>query len=147
MKTFKNKGSLFRTTFILFLILTLGSISAGVGKDNIDLTKDNELRNEVFQQIISNKDLLYKFMNSMMNNQQSMYWMMENGGMMQQMFNQNNLQYIMSHNMNMSNYMFNHMMLAAQNDSTIRMQWNNMMNGNYRNGNGNMGMGNMMYNH
>ncbi len=147
MKTFKNKGSLFRTTFILFLILTLGSISAGVGKDNIDLTKDNELRNEVFQQIISNKDLLYKFMNSMMNNQQSMYWMMENGGMMQQMFNQNNLHYIMSHNMNMSNYMFNHMMLAAQNDSTIRMQWNNMMNGNYRNGNGNMGMGNMMYNH
>jgi hypothetical protein len=128
MKYFKKSTFILQTGIMVILFLTLISLDAGVGGDKTDLASDKELRQNVFNQILTNRELFYEFMNNMMRNRQSMNWMMENGSMMQMMFNENNLQYIMHQNMNMSSYMFSHMMGAAQNDSTLRMQWNDMMN-------------------
>ena len=128
MKTRKIKFKSFNPLLIIPVFIAVVILSTGFIYDKINLKEDKALREEVYRQILSNKELMNEFMDRMMNNQQSMYWMMENGPMMHMMFNSDNLQYIMHHNMDMSNHMYNHMMMAAQNDSTIRMQWNNMMN-------------------
>ena len=127
MKIKKIKYKYLNPILIILIIISVVIISAGFMYDKINLKEDKALREEVYQQILSDKALMNEFMDRMMNNQQSMYWMMENGPMMHRMFDSDNLQYIMHHNMDMSDHMYNHMMMAAENDSTIRMQWNNMM--------------------
>lgn len=137
----KKVKTTFKPAAVILLLLTLINMNAGIKSDKVDLTKDKELRNEVFNQILSNSELFNEFMIDLMNNRQSMNWMMQNGNMMSAIFDEDNLQYIMHHDTYMSNHMFNHMMMAAQNDSTLRKEWNDMMNN--RNRMGGMGMENM----
>ena len=124
-------------TFTLF-------VNGQGAKDTSDLSKNTELKNDVFKQIINNKNLFNEFMNTMMQNSQSMKWMMDNQGMMQHMFSNKNLGYMMQ-NQNMSHMMMQNMMNTIQSDPSYNNQWNQMMN--QKNGNSNnMHQGMMMHN-
>jgi hypothetical protein len=127
----KTKSVIFKIApFILVITLLLftGYVTDPGAGASTDLTKNSELKTSVFNQIISNRELFTEFMNNMMQNPQSMQWMMNDQGMVQYMFSGNHLGYMMHHNQGMSRLMMQNMMNTIQADSTYCYQWNQMMN-------------------
>lgn len=115
---------------ILVLTVTGFVINSDTNGSN-DLTKNTKLKNDVFGQIINNRELFTDFMNDMMQHPQSMQWMMNNQGMMQYMFSDNHLGYMMHNNSYMRQMMMQNMMNTIQSDSTFTYQWDQMMNNHY----------------
>lgn len=139
------KARTLKSTIVFFLslllVLAITSFVTEPGKtDSKDLTKNPELKNDVYNQILNNKELFTEFMNDMMQNSRSMEWMMDNGGMMNYMFSGDHLGYMMRHNSGMNQMMMQNMMHTIASDSTYCHQWNNMMENHY----GNMHHGMMM---
>jgi len=137
----KTKLFSFKIAFIVTAMTLLSFTSYVNGqeiKESTDLTKNTELKNDVFNQIIYNKTLFNEFISDMMQNSQSMNWMLDNRGMMQYVFSDKNLGYLM-YNQGMGNTVMRNMMNTIQSDSSFYNQWNQMM-GNYPNNRMHQGM-------
>jgi hypothetical protein len=122
MKSAKN--------FLWLTIVTMIFFVAGcnnVNKQQIDLKANEEQREEAFNQILNNQELLNEFMNEMMSQPTSMHWMMENENFVNHMFNQDNLNYMREHNSELDNHMMNNMMYMMERDTSIAREWNNRM--------------------
>lgn len=63
----------------------------------------------------------------MMTHPTSMNRMIENGQFMNQMFNQENMDYMREHNPEMDNHMMNNMMYIMDRDTSIAKEWDNRM--------------------
>ena len=100
-----------------------------MNEGQINLSANEQLKEEVFEQILNDRELTNEFMNEMMNHPTSMHWMMENGQFMNSMFSKDNLDYIMQHNEGMDQHMMQNMGNVIIRDSSIRRQWDNMMQG------------------
>jgi len=125
------------------LVLAIAGFVTDTGKNSSnDLTKNTELKSDVYNQILNNKELFNEFMNDMMQKPETMDWMMDNGGMMHYMFSGDHLNYMMHHNAGMNQMMMQGMMNTITSDSAYYHQWNNMM----ENHNGYMHHGMMMHN-
>lgn len=117
-----KKISFIVTTLMIFII---SSCETNEAIEADDLAEEPELRQEVFQAIINDNELLSDFMDQMMENSNAMHQMMMNEKMMQQMFSQENMQMMQNMQPQMMQMMMDHMLQMAGSDSTLR---NNMMN-------------------
>ena len=112
------------------LALMIGILVSGCSDMNnakIDLSANEQQKEEAFTQILTNQELLNDFMNEMMAQPTSMNWMMENGRFMNHMFDQENLDYMRKHNPEIDNHMMNNMMYMLDRDTSIAKEWNNRM--------------------
>lgn len=118
---------------VLLSIVSFTSCINSRGNDNntnnteIDLVNNEEQKEQAFNQIINNEELLNEFMIRMMDESQSLHWMMENQEFMNHMFMNDNLDYIMDHNEGMGNHIMQNMIDIFNRDSSMYEQWNNMM--------------------
>ena len=115
---------------LMGLLFTLGVIACANTQDSskdIDLTKDTQLKEQAFNQILNNRELFNDFMNQMMQNHQSMQWMMGQNQMMQYMYNPENMQYMMQQNPGMSQHMMQGWMNTMQQDTSLYSQMYEMM--------------------
>lgn len=92
----------------------------------LDLSANEEQREEAFEQILNNEEVFNSFMNRMMEETESMHWMMENQNMMNTMFMDDNLDYIMSHNENMYQHMMQNMGDVIYSDTSRMREWEMM---------------------
>ncbi len=113
----------------LIAIAFAGCSGSTTSNSNIDLSNNQQQKEEAFQQIINNEKLFDEFMNQTMDNTRSMHWMMGNQQFMNNMFTDENLDYIMEHNAGLDNHMMNNMMNRINRDTTTARKWNNMMSG------------------
>jgi hypothetical protein len=141
-KAFKIGIVTFITVILVFFVSGFAFNSDSGGRTT-DLTKNEQLKKNVFHQITNNRELFIEFMNNMMENPQSMNWMMTDGTMMQYMFSGDHLGYMMHNNPGINQLMMRNMMNTIYSDSTYANQWNQMMN-NHQYGMHHRGM--MMYN-
>ena len=112
---------------VIFIIVTG---FAGCFYDTVieaeDFKEDEELREAIFNAIISNDDLLSMFMSQVMDNPEARQQMMTNEQFMQEMLDEETMQNMVQQNLQMMQVMMNQMMQLAQKDSTFR----NMMRNN-----------------
>lgn len=117
---------------LLFTTLIISCSNTGdSSSDDIDLTSDNQLKEQVFDQILNNQDLLNDLMNQMMQNQQSMQWMMGNSQMMQYMYNPQHMQYMMQQNQGMRQHMMQSWMNTMKQDTSVYNDMYHMMQQNH----------------
>jgi hypothetical protein len=138
----KTKSLTLKIVFFISMVifLSLTGFMTDPGKSgSVDLTKDAQLKENVFHQIMNNRELFNEFMNDMMQNPQSIQWMMNNQGMMQYMYSGNSMGYMMDNYPGMRQMMMQNMMNTIWSDSTYTYQWNQMM----MNHSNNMHHGNM----
>jgi hypothetical protein len=124
MKSVKNY-------FWKITIVLMGIIAGctNVNEEQINLSANEQQKEEVFEQILNDRELTNEFMNEIMNDPSSMHWMMENGQFMNAMFSEDNLDYIMQHNEGMNQHMMQNMGNIINRDSSYRRQWDSMMQG------------------
>jgi Na+-translocating ferredoxin:NAD+ oxidoreductase RnfG subunit len=122
MKSVKNYLWLTLVTMIFFV-----AGCNNVNEQQIDLKANEEQKEEAFNQILNDQELLNEFMNEMMSQPTSMNWMMENENFVNHMFNQDNLNYMREHNSELDNHMMNNMMYMMDRDTSVAREWNNRM--------------------
>jgi PBP1b-binding outer membrane lipoprotein LpoB len=113
---------------VMGILLFTGCTTKNESK--IDLLNNEQQKEEAFNQILNNQEVLNDFMDEMMAQPTSMNWMMESGQFMNHMFNQENLDYMRQHNPEIDNHMMNHMMNRINSDTSASRKWNDMMHSN-----------------
>jgi Na+-translocating ferredoxin:NAD+ oxidoreductase RnfG subunit len=121
MKT-KKRMNFWAFSLALMIGLLVSSCS-DMSNAKIDLSANEQQKEEAFNQILNNQELLNDFMNEMMAQPTSMNYMMENGQFMNHMFNQKNLDYMREHNPEIDNHMMNNMMYMMDRDTSIAKEW------------------------
>jgi hypothetical protein len=112
---------------MLFTSLMIACANTQDSSKDIDLTKDQQLKEQAFNQILNNRELFNDFMNQMMQNNQAMQWMMGQNQMMQYMYNPENMQYMMGQNPNIRQHMMQGWLNTMQQDTSIYNQMYHMM--------------------
>jgi len=125
MKT-KKKMNFWTFSLALMMVILVSSCS-DMNNAKINLSANEQQKEEAFNQILNNQELMNDFMNEMMTQPTSMNWMMENGQFMNHMFNQDNMDYMRQHNPEIDNHMMNNMMYMMDRDTSIAREWNNRM--------------------
>ncbi len=125
MKT-KKKMNFWAFSLALMIGILVSSCS-DMNNAKIDLSANEQQKEEAFNQILNNQELMNDFMNEMMTQPTSMNWMMENGQFMNHMFNQDNMDYMREHNPEIDNHMMNNMMNMMNRDTSFAREWNNRM--------------------
>lgn len=122
----------------VFIVLLLASIltSCDTEKDEIRLSESEELREDVYQQILSDKTYFDEFMEEMRENEQSMEWMMANRPMMQRAYGNPQMNNMMQNYPEMRQGMMRSMMKMMQQDTLLYNQMQRMIQ-----------QDTMMYNH
>jgi hypothetical protein len=114
-------------TVLLVLLGLLISRCTVKNTTDVNLKSDKELRKLVFNEILSDQELLNEFMNTAMEQDSSMYWMMDNQNFMHSMFSSDNFSHMMNHPSGMGNYMMEEMYRGIASDSVLSDHWQNMM--------------------
>lgn len=122
----KNTNSKMATVF-LALLLTFMFTSCKTDKDEIVLSENEELREDVFQQILTDRKMFDEFMDEMRENEQSMGWMMENRPMMQRAYGNPQMNDMMRSFPDMRHNMMQSMMKMMHQDTAIFNQMHRMM--------------------
>ena len=122
----KNTNSKMATVFVV-LLLTIMFASCKTDKDEIVLSENEELREDVYQQILNDKKIFDEFMDEMRENEQSMGWMMENRPMMQRAYGNPQMNDMMRSFPDMRHSMMQSMMNMMQQDTAIFNQMHRMM--------------------
>lgn len=112
---------------LLFTTLVIACANTQDSAKDIDLTKDQQLKDQIFHQILNNRELFNDFMNQMMDNHQSMQWMMGYNQMIRYMYNPDHMQYMMQQNPNMREHMMQGWMNTLQQDTSLYSQMYQMM--------------------
>ncbi len=124
----KTKKKMNFWTFCLALMIGIFVLSCSdMNNTKIDLSANEQQKEEAFSQILNNRELMNDFMNEMMTQPNSMNWMMENGQFMNHMFSQDNVNYMREHNPEIDNHMMNNMMNMMDRDTSLAREWNNRM--------------------
>jgi hypothetical protein len=118
MKQFKITISQ-NLAMILFMAIALFGCSE-IGNSNIDISKNEQQKEAVFNQLFDNSELLNEFMGRMMDNSGAMHQMMMNESMMQHMFDHDNMQMMQQMNPDMMQTMMGNMMQMAGSDSSFQ---------------------------
>ena len=112
---------------VLLTSLVIACASTQDSNDDYDLTNNQQLKEQAFHQILNNHELFNDFMNEMMQNQQSMQWMMGQNQMMRYMYNPGHMQYMMQKNPDMRGHMTEGWMNLMQQDTSVYNQMYEMM--------------------
>ena len=124
METQKSMKTLVYFTLILTgMVLASCTNNTSTGDEQLNLSQNEEMRQEVYDQILNDEELLDEFLNQMMQNSTSMHWMMQHQPFMRQMFNQENVDYIMQHHQAMDLELMQNMMNTIQRDTSLEREW------------------------
>lgn len=126
LRTFK----LISILSLIFSVLFIPGCTNQKNTENIDISRNIALRDNIYQQILNNDDLLNGFMDRMMGNPQAMDQMLSNVRMMQFIFNQDNLKYMM-HKQESNVYgIMENIMDVIKSDTLMVSQWQSIMRNN-----------------
>ncbi|MGB7842545.1 MAG: hypothetical protein WBL21_07130 [Salinimicrobium sp.] len=113
----KTMNSFLRMGFAMLLfLLTLSSCD---NEKDVDLAEDPELRNDVYNQILSNEDLFTEFVTEMRQNDTTMQWMRKNKPMMRNMYGRNQVRSMMRNNPEVIDSLMQGMMTTMEEDTTM----------------------------
>ncbi len=114
MKTLKLFGKSF---FGLILILLF--MNSCEQEKEVNLAEDEELRNDVYEQILSNEALFTEFMEEMRASDKPMEWMSRHKPMMRNMYGRNQMQRMMRNNPGTMDSLMQNMMVMMEQDSSM----------------------------
>lgn len=104
----------------VILSFFLAMILWGCDNDQkVDLSEDPEQREEVYEQILNDKDMFNEFMNKMRENDQSMTWMANHKPMMRNMYGRNQMRHMMRNNPEAMDSIMEGMMIMVKEDTTM----------------------------
>lgn len=117
----KNLNKLIVAAFSGLLLMTCVSCgnSEAASYQEIDLKKNEQLKEKVFEQILNDEELFNDFTSKMRGNSQSMQWMRENRPMMQNFYDGKQMQNMMRRNPEMRQKMMQNMMQMMESDTTF----------------------------
>jgi len=101
---------------LLFLLLTLNSCD---NEQDVDLAEDPELRNDVYNQILSDQDLFNEFLAEMRESEKSLEWMRENKPMMRNMYSRNQVRGMMRNQPEVIDSLMEGMYRTMEEDTTL----------------------------
>lgn len=113
----KNLKRLIITAFsgLLFIAFTGCNNSEAASSQEVDLKKNEQLKERVFEQILNDEELFTDFTKKMRADRQAMQWMQENRPMMQEFYGRRQMQDMMRRNPEMRR----NMMQMMQSDTTF----------------------------
>jgi len=117
MRTKKNGITLLVSLTALIITALASCYNESVA--SIDLAANDLQKEAAFSQILGDQELFNEFMNRMMQDAQSMHWMMEDGEFMQHMFSDESIDYMMQHNQRLNPETMRDMMQRHLSDSVM----------------------------
>lgn len=112
----------------LMVVILVGLFSCNsTNSTPVNLKENETVRNQVYDQILNDRELTNEFMNQMMNHTHTMHWMMENEDFMRHMFNNENMEYMMQHNEHFTSEDMRHRMMKYYSDTSSIRHSNEMM--------------------
>ncbi len=96
-------------------------------RKEINLSENENLLEDVYEQILNDRELFNDFMVKMMQNEQAVGWMIDHEQMMGTMFSEQNMMDLMHNHPNMVDLMMDNMMDIAREDSAVARHWGDMM--------------------
>ncbi|MGM1057441.1 MAG: hypothetical protein ACQEWG_16265 [Bacteroidota bacterium] len=117
----KNLGKVIITAFsgLLLMISMACNNSKAASFQEIDLKRNEQLKERVFEQILSDEELFSDFTGKMRENSQAMQWMRENRPMMQNFYGGKQMQDMIRRNPEMRQNMMQNMMQLMERDTTF----------------------------
>lgn len=113
----KNFSFFLKTGFAaLFLLLTLNACD---NDREVNLATDEELRDDVYEQILSDQELFTEFMEEMRESDKPMQWMAEHKPMMRNMYGRNQVRHMMRNNPETMDSLMQGMMIMMEQDTTM----------------------------
>lgn len=103
--------------FSLFIILL--NFLYACNRDKVDLSEDAELKEDVFEQILSDEETFNEFMNKMRKNDRSMQWMSSHQPMMRSVYDRGRMRHMMENNPRVMDSVMLNMMFMIEEDSTL----------------------------
>jgi len=114
------KNPRLKAGIILSALLMMTASSCNNQEDaTINLRENEDQKEEVFDQILNDDVLFNDFINSMMLEDNTMQWMMEDGEFMHHMFSGDRIDYMMQHNRWFNSDSMRNIMQEYYNDSTM----------------------------
>lgn len=110
-----------------FILMMVPSAYSQDSAGDDDLKNNPQLKEEVFSQILTDRDLFSDFMHAMMQNQESMEWMMDQHQMMQHMYSADHMQKMTEKNPDMRKPMMQGWMKMMKQDTAVYNQMQHMM--------------------
>jgi hypothetical protein len=114
MKTSITKISAF--PFLLLLVLLFFSCD---DNEQVNLLENQEVREDVYEQILNDEQLFGEFMNELRENRKSMEWMDNNRPMMNRFYGKERMHSMMRRNPQMRDSMMQGMMASMENDTIL----------------------------
>lgn len=120
MSLMRNLNKLIITAFSGLLLMTCIACnnSETASFQEIDLKRNEQLKERVFEQILNDEELFNDFTGKMRENSQAMQWMRENRPMMQNFYGGKQMQDMMRRNPEMRENMMQNMMRMMERDTT-----------------------------
>ncbi|GAB2775670.1 hypothetical protein [Salinimicrobium soli] len=100
----------------LFLLLTLNSCD---NDRDVNLATDQELREDVYDQILNDEELFTEFMEEMRESEKPMQWMAQHKPMMRNMFTRNQMRRTMRNDPDVIDSVMQGMMYVMEEDTTM----------------------------
>ena len=114
-----NKLIIFAFTGSLLMTFMACNNSDAASFQEIDLKKNEQLKEKVFEQILNDEELFRDFTMKMRENGQSMQWMRENRPMMQDFYGSRQMQDMMRWNPDIRHNMLQNMMQMMERDTAF----------------------------
>lgn len=111
----------------IMVLLPLVFIACSRERDTIRLSEDEEFREAIYDQILSDKKMFDEFINKMRENEQSMKWMMANRPIMRRAYGRNQMKKMMLDSPKMRQRMMRDMMKMMHQDTAIANQMQRML--------------------
>lgn len=122
------KSIILKMARVFILLLLSGMfVYCDTEKDEIRLSENEELREDIYQQILTDKTYFDEFITRMRENEQSMEWMMENRPMMQRAYGNPQMKNMMRNFPDMRQRMMRDMMNMMHQDTAISNQMQRMI--------------------
>ena len=103
----------------LSLMLFFFMLSSCDRETKVNLAEDEAVRNDVYEQILSDEDLFNEFMEEMRQSERPMTWMRQHKPMMRNMYGRNQVRQMMRNNPEMVDSLMQGMMTMMEQDTTM----------------------------
>jgi len=113
------KTKLFKFSAFSFLLLLVFSTVSCDNNEQVNLSENQEVREDVYEQILNDEQLFAEFMNELRENRKSMEWMDNNRPMMNRFYGRERMNNMMRRNPQMRDSMMQGMMASMENDTTM----------------------------
>jgi hypothetical protein len=101
--------------YLVFLVTIIASCNR---EQTVDLKKDEDVRQEVFKQILNDEELFKEFLTQMEDSRRSVEWMSANRPMMRKLYSRRQVQAMMQENPEVLDSIMQGMMTSMQRDTT-----------------------------